>query len=133
MSDKIQTQQTPEMEKHHVHEVYERIADHFSGTRHKGWPLVEQFISEQPCGSIFADVGCGNGKYLGVDPVRDGNISAIGCELESSLLSLFDIILTKKKKKDLSDQANRESLWNLEVIESQQLLLGSPSSTPSRQ
>ncbi|KAF2280432.1 S-adenosyl-L-methionine-dependent methyltransferase [Westerdykella ornata] len=56
-----------EYEAQHVHSVYEEIASHFSSTRYKPWPIVERFLKEQPDGSIGADVGCGNGKYLGVN------------------------------------------------------------------
>ncbi|KAJ3127187.1 tRNA methyltransferase, has a role in tRNA modification [Nowakowskiella sp. JEL0407] len=52
----------------HVHEVYDAIAKHFSSTRYKPWPVIEKFLKEQPNGSVGADVGCGNGKYLGVNP-----------------------------------------------------------------
>ncbi|KAF2097864.1 S-adenosyl-L-methionine-dependent methyltransferase [Rhizodiscina lignyota] len=48
----------------HVHEVYEEIADHFSGTRYKPWPIVERFLQSLPDGSVGLDIGCGNGKYL---------------------------------------------------------------------
>jgi SAM-dependent methyltransferase len=71
-----------------VHNVYETIAPHFSSTRHtvshvaiayKGrsvatrscalctvqmWPKVKQFLQSLPAGSVVADVGCGNGKYM---------------------------------------------------------------------
>lgn len=80
--------ETPEIEKQNVHEVYERIADHFSGTRHSAWPLVEQFISTQQIGAIIADVGCGNGKYLGVDRVREGFVAAIGSDRSSQLIRI---------------------------------------------
>lgn len=56
------------MEKQHVYEVYEKIAPHFSNTRYKPWPNVVKFLNELPDCSIVADVGCGNGKYLGVNP-----------------------------------------------------------------
>lgn len=55
------------LEKEHVHNVYETIAEHFSGTRHSPWPKIAAFLKEQPPGSIIADVGCGNGKYLGIN------------------------------------------------------------------
>ena len=55
------------LEKEHVHNVYESIAEHFSGTRHSPWPKIAKFLGEQPPGSIVADVGCGNGKYLGIN------------------------------------------------------------------
>jgi tRNA (uracil-5-)-methyltransferase TRM9 len=78
----------------HVHQVYEQIAPHFSSTRYKvrfrcsrdllwrkdesralvitdilqPWPIVEKFLRELPDGAIGVDVGCGNGKYLAVNP-----------------------------------------------------------------
>lgn len=51
----------------HVHAVYESIAEHFSGTRYKPWPIVEHFLSALPAGSIGLDIGTGNGKYLPVN------------------------------------------------------------------
>ena len=59
------------LEDTHVHEVYEKIANHFSETRHKAWPRVEGFVSslgEDGAAQILVDVGCGNGKYLGRNP-----------------------------------------------------------------
>lgn len=52
------------IEQTHVHDVYERIAPHFSSTRYKPWAQVEKYILEQTPGSIGVDIGCGNGKYL---------------------------------------------------------------------
>lgn len=52
----------------HVHRVYEQIASHFSSTRYKPWPIVEQFLRNIPDGAVGIDVGCGNGKYLKVNP-----------------------------------------------------------------
>ena len=57
-----------EMEKKHVYDVYDRIAPHFSHTRYKAWPKIEQFLKTLPDDSIVYDIGCGNGKYLGVNP-----------------------------------------------------------------
>ncbi|TWU78711.1 tRNA methyltransferase, has a role in tRNA modification [Metarhizium rileyi] len=37
-------------------------------TRHKPWPLVSRFLTSLPAGSIGLDVGCGNGKYIPVNP-----------------------------------------------------------------
>ncbi|KAJ3225386.1 tRNA methyltransferase, has a role in tRNA modification [Chytriomyces hyalinus] len=56
------------LERTHVQSVYQAIAPHFSATRYKPWPVVEDFLGAIPAGSIGADVGCGNGKYLGVNP-----------------------------------------------------------------
>lgn len=56
------------LEEQYVHRVYDAIASHFSSTRHSPWPRVCHFLSSLPPGSVLADVGCGNGKYLGVNP-----------------------------------------------------------------
>lgn len=54
----------PTFEGAHVHDVYNAVAAHFSDTRYKPWPVVQAFIDRQEKGSVGADVGCGNGKYL---------------------------------------------------------------------
>lgn len=56
------------LEEEYVHRVYNAIASHFSGTRHSPWPRVCHFLNSLSPGSLLADVGCGNGKYLGVNP-----------------------------------------------------------------
>lgn len=56
------------LEEEYVHRVYDAIASHFSSTRHTPWSRVCHFLSSLPPGSVLADVGCGNGKYLGVNP-----------------------------------------------------------------
>lgn len=47
--------------------MYEKIADHFSGTRHTPWPRIADFLKQQPGGSLLVDIGCGNGKYFGIN------------------------------------------------------------------
>jgi hypothetical protein len=47
--------------------VYNEIASHFSSTRHSPWPRIVEFLKALPSGSIVADIGCGNGKYLGIN------------------------------------------------------------------
>jgi alkylated DNA repair protein alkB family protein 8 len=56
----------PRLEQDHVLSVYASIASHFSSTRFAIWPKVKEFMESLDAGSIVADVGCGNGKYLGV-------------------------------------------------------------------
>ncbi|GLH03731.1 Putative alkylated DNA repair protein alkB-like protein 8 [Gryllus bimaculatus] len=73
-----------ELEKLHVHKVYEDIAEHFSETRHKPWPNVLDFVQSFPKGSVLVDVGCGNGKYLG----QNKDIYEIGCDSSWNLSSL---------------------------------------------
>lgn len=55
------------LEQEYVHKVYEEIATHFSSTRHSPWPRIVEFLRSLPTGSIVADIGCGNGKYLGIN------------------------------------------------------------------
>jgi alkylated DNA repair protein alkB family protein 8 len=60
---------TPELnlghvENQYVYEVYDQIADHFSDTRYKPWPLVKEFVEQLAAETLVMDVGCGNGKYL---------------------------------------------------------------------
>ena len=38
-------------EQQYVHDVYEKIAQHFSSTRYKPWPVVEEFLKELEIGS----------------------------------------------------------------------------------
>ncbi|KAF9898380.1 tRNA methyltransferase, has a role in tRNA modification [Lobosporangium transversale] len=76
---------TPEQkEQEYVHNVYQVIAPHFSATRYKPWPVVEEFLMNMPAGSVGADVGCGNGKYIGVNP----SLFMIGSDRSSNLISI---------------------------------------------
>uniref|UniRef100_A0A3Q4H912 AlkB homolog 8, tRNA methyltransferase n=1 Tax=Neolamprologus brichardi TaxID=32507 RepID=A0A3Q4H912_NEOBR len=72
------------LEEEYVHRVYDAIASHFSSTRHSPWPRVCHFLSSLPPGSVLADVGCGNGKYLGVNP----EMIAVGCDRSSALVQI---------------------------------------------
>ncbi|AEO61889.1 hypothetical protein MYCTH_2312616 [Thermothelomyces thermophilus ATCC 42464] len=71
-------------ERAHVHGVYEAIAPHFSATRYKPWPAVGSFLRSQAPGAVGLDVGCGNGKYLGVNP----DVFMVGSDRSHSLISL---------------------------------------------
>lgn len=74
-----------QLEKMHVHKVYEEIADHFSETRHKPWPNVSDFLNKKlNVGDVLVDVGCGNGKYLGLVD----NIFQIGLDYSQNLLKI---------------------------------------------
>ncbi|KAM4046384.1 putative tRNA methyltransferase 9B [Anomaloglossus baeobatrachus] len=56
-----------QLERHHVHNVYEKIAPYFNDKRYKPWPKVQEFLLAQEPGSLIADIGCGNGKYLHIN------------------------------------------------------------------
>lgn len=71
-------------EERYVHQVYEEIATHFSSTRYKPWPIVERFLNGLPDGSIGLDIGCGNGKYLGINP----NIFIIASDRSRNLVRI---------------------------------------------
>lgn len=71
-------------EETHVHDVYEAIAPHFSATRHKPWPFVSAFLASQPPGSVGLDVGCGNGKNMGVNH----DVVILGCDRSAALVAL---------------------------------------------
>ncbi|KAI1318962.1 tRNA methyltransferase, has a role in tRNA modification [Mortierella claussenii] len=71
-------------EQEYVHNVYQVIAPHFSATRYKPWPVVEEFLKAMPAGYVGADVGCGNGKYIGVNP----KLFMVGSDRSSNLISI---------------------------------------------
>ena len=71
-------------EQTNVHEVYEQIASHFSSTRYKPWPVIERFLQGLPHGSVGLDIGCGNGKYLTVNP----HIFIVGSDRSSNLVAI---------------------------------------------
>lgn len=72
------------LEEENVHKVYDEIANHFSETRHSPWPQVQDFLNSFNTGSVLLDIGCGNGKYLGLNP----NITVIGCDRSEGLLKV---------------------------------------------
>ncbi|KAG9009919.1 tRNA methyltransferase, has a role in tRNA modification [Tulasnella sp. 427] len=78
---------TPEeQEAQYVHQVYDKIAPHFSQTRYKPWPLISKFLSSIAPGSIGIDSGTGNGKYLPLD--NGGSIFTVGLDRSVNLLKL---------------------------------------------
>ncbi|XP_064297336.1 alkylated DNA repair protein alkB homolog 8 isoform X2 [Phalacrocorax carbo] len=72
------------LEQEYVHKVYEEIATHFSSTRHSPWPRIVEFLRSLPKGSIVADVGCGNGKYLGINE----DLYMVGCDRSKNLVDI---------------------------------------------
>ncbi|KAJ1956323.1 tRNA methyltransferase, has a role in tRNA modification, partial [Linderina pennispora] len=72
-------------EEQYVHQVYNEIASHFSDTRFKPWPVIARYLNELPAGSVGADIGCGNGKYLGV---RTGDVFMMGTDRSESLVEI---------------------------------------------
>jgi len=77
---------TPQVEIEHVKNVYDSIASHWHGTRYKPWPKVETFITSQPPGTLFADIGCGNGKNIPCCFENGG--FGVGCDISVELLKI---------------------------------------------
>ncbi|EJS42415.1 trm9p [Saccharomyces arboricola H-6] len=78
----MEANEAADKEQEYVHKVYNEIAPHFSQTRYKPWPIVTQFLQTRANGAIGIDVGCGNGKYLGVNP----NVYIIGSDRSDGLI-----------------------------------------------
>lgn len=74
----------PEIEKRFVHKVYNAIAPHFSDTRFAKWPKVALFLESLEPGSLVADAGCGNGKYLGFNR----KCYFVGCDISPPLVGI---------------------------------------------
>ncbi|PWY65340.1 uracil-5--methyltransferase Trm9 [Aspergillus heteromorphus CBS 117.55] len=86
-------------EEENVHEVYQQIANHFSATRYKPWPIVERFLKDLEPGAVGLDVGCGNGKYLTVNQDvfivasdRSENLARIAQEHQPHSTIMADIL-----------------------------------------
>ncbi|KAK9154336.1 hypothetical protein Sjap_001816 [Stephania japonica] len=75
---------TPDIEKKYVHHVYDAIAPHFSSTRFAKWPKVATFLNSLARGAVVLDAGCGNGKYLSLNP----DCFYIGCDISPSLINI---------------------------------------------
>ncbi|KAJ1768671.1 tRNA methyltransferase, has a role in tRNA modification [Coemansia sp. RSA 1813] len=85
LPDTLQLEES-DKEDQYVHQVYNEIASHFSDTRFKPWPVIERYLRELPVGSVGADIGCGNGKYLGVRAT--GDIFMMGTDRSESLVDI---------------------------------------------
>lgn len=55
------------MEAKHVNRVYDVIAKHFDHTRYKPWPAVEKYVQSLEPNTFVLDLGCGNGRNMGIN------------------------------------------------------------------
>ncbi|NXN08893.1 TRM9B methyltransferase, partial [Indicator maculatus] len=69
-------QEAAQLEKQHVHSVYENTAAYLHRLQSKAWPRVRSFLLAQQPGSLVADIGCGTGKYLSVN----SQVYNLGCD-----------------------------------------------------
>ncbi|XP_036619147.1 probable tRNA methyltransferase 9B [Trichosurus vulpecula] len=73
-----------QLERQHVHKVYESTAAYFRDLQGKVWPRVRHFLLEQKPGSLIADIGCGTGKYLQVN----SQVYKLGCDYCGPLVDI---------------------------------------------
>lgn len=66
--------------------VYNNIATHFSKTRHFIWPEMYEFLPYIKPGSHIIDIGCGNGRLLGM--LKDKNHTYVGIDQSDKLLEV---------------------------------------------
>jgi len=78
------------LEKTHVFNVYDNIAQDFSHSRYHSWPRVKLFLESLDDASIVYDIGSGNGRHL-----LYANIIQIGCD---TCLPLLQICKSKDKQ-----------------------------------
>ncbi|XP_025085812.1 uncharacterized protein LOC112559100 [Pomacea canaliculata] len=81
------------LEEVHVRKVYEQIAPHICDLKQRTWPGVRDFLESLAPGSLVADVGCGSGRYLQVNP----SVFKIGLDichifLESAVVQGFEVL-----------------------------------------
>lgn len=101
--------------------MYESIASHFSITRYKPWPLIPAFLNSLPAGSIGADLGCGNGKYLSLRNVLIGDktqqgiignndILTVGLDRSSNLIDLaaHNVVAGERVLSDVNQKQKNE-------------------------
>lgn len=72
-----------EYEQKYVHNTYNTIASQFSNSRYKPWEKVKFFLEKLSEDSIMVEVGCGNGKNLGISKGK-----SIGCDICPNLIEI---------------------------------------------
>ncbi|EFC47941.1 predicted protein, partial [Naegleria gruberi] len=59
---------TTNLEIEYVQKTYNQIASHWDKTRHTPWPRVHEYIKSLSDYTLIGDIGCGNGKYINLNP-----------------------------------------------------------------
>ncbi|KAF9533541.1 S-adenosyl-L-methionine-dependent methyltransferase [Crepidotus variabilis] len=104
-------------EDENVHAIYEEIAEHFSSTRYKPWPIIASFLSSLPCGFIGLDSGCGNGKYLPLPADRPGEVWTLGLDRSGNLLQIARAAGATGVKREVLRGDVLETCWRKGVFD----------------
>lgn len=75
---------------------YNSIADHFSATRNRVWPELDQFKDLIQNGQNILDWGCGNGHVL--EFFNDYNIKYFGVDISDNLIDLANELYASEVK-----------------------------------
>jgi len=76
---------TPLFESEYVQATYNSISRQFDSSRFCMWPEVVRFLDSLAVGSLIADIGCGNGKYL---DYCARNCAVVACDTSAELLKI---------------------------------------------
>ncbi len=89
-------------------EIWDSISKSFDKTRKKTWPIVIDFIKDQPFDLLLLDIACGNGRHL--LPAAKHYTKVIGIDISKNFLKIIEEKLKKEniKNTDLihSDASN---------------------------
>lgn len=97
-TEKFHSKETPKLkETEFVHDVYNEIAQHFSQTRYKPWPIVADFLETRRDRMVGVDVGCGNGKYIAVNP----KVFILGSDYSTGLIDQAKQLHPKERCNDI--------------------------------
>ena len=75
----------PPIEREHVQNVYDTVAEQWHGTRYRPWPRVAEFVRGLPAFALVGDLGCGNGKNA---PPCNERGFALGCDFSERLVEI---------------------------------------------
>mmetsp|Transcript_18396 Transcript_18396/g.27546 ORF Transcript_18396/g.27546 Transcript_18396/m.27546 type:complete len:552 (-) Transcript_18396:7-1662(-) len=92
LTSRYESRKIPNLEKKHVKDIYDAIADHWNATRQRSWPRVKTWLEKNDASErLIMDVGCGNGKNM--RPC--GNSGRVfGCDISNAQLHICREIST---------------------------------------
>ncbi|MFA6533666.1 MAG: class I SAM-dependent methyltransferase [Patescibacteria group bacterium] len=83
---------------------YDAIAEKFSHTRHKPWPIMEKLVGQfVKAGQRVLDAGCGNGRLYQI--LKDKQVDYLGVDNSEKLIELTKTTGGRFQVKDMLDLA----------------------------